>query len=196
MLGRVAGQRQTHGAVIPAGSRQISSCYKHSRRGGNFILKDAFSVKEGMCLLQCEVDLCWSCCALFLKAVGFSSLLETLLVHLIRLPWRAMDGDVLVGSQLFPLSCVHGCLGRCVSACAIVGAAGLSCQSEDLHPNLLGVCQPTTASEVFAVMVLKTSLSCVNIVPAPAGSCKEPMWRFSAFSSFFISAGSCCFVVT
>lgn len=88
-----------------------------------------------------------------------------------------------------------------MSACAILGAARLwsqlSCQSEDLHTNPLGgECQPTTASEVFAVVMLKTSLSCVHLAPAPAGSCKEPLWRFSAFSSFFISAGSCCFVVT
>lgn len=89
----------------------------------------------------------------------------------------------------------------CVSACAILGAAGLwsqlSCQSEDLHPNPLEVnVNPPTTSEVFAVMVLKTSLSCVNLIPAPAGSSKEPLWRFSAFSSFFINAGSCCFVIT
>lgn len=50
VLGRVAGQRQTHGAVIPAGSRQISRCYKHSRRAGNFILKDAFSMRERGCI--------------------------------------------------------------------------------------------------------------------------------------------------
>lgn len=87
----------------------------------------------------------------------------------------------------------------CVSACAILGAAELwsqlSCQSQTLHPVLWG-CQPTTVSEVFAVVVLKTNLSCVNPVPAPAGSCKQPLWGFSAFSSFFSSAGSCCFVAT
>lgn len=86
----------------------------------------------------------------------------------------------------------------CESACAILGAAGLwsqlSCQSEDLHPNPLGL--SVNPLQLFPVMVLKTSLSSVHLVPAPAGSCKEPLWRFSAFSSFFISAGSCCFVVT
>lgn len=72
--------------------------------------------------------------------------------------------------------------------------AELSVQGPPSKPSE-GDCQPTTASEVFALTVLKNSLSCVNLVPAPAGSCKEPLWRFSAFSSFFISAGSCCFVV-
>lgn len=101
-------------------------------------------------------------------------------------------------SSLYPV-CTGVWEGVCEGTCHpgsswAVLTAELSVQGPPSKPSG-GECQPTTASEVFAVTVLKTSLSSLNLVPAPAGSCKEPLGRFSAFSSFFISAGSCCFVV-